>query len=122
MMLCLSQTNNISVFENKAIQIIIMYQWNNIWYKKTMLMMLMPISFQIMVFTTWSCIFMPNQDIINETTANILEFVSLVLAFYFVIIESLCLYGMLQGKTEFNLRTCMELALGYLSPVLILVC
>lgn len=94
MMLSLSQTNNISVYENRAIQIIIMHQWNNFWYKKTLYIMLLPISLQIIVFTTWSCVFMPNQDIINETAGAIMEMASLLLAVYFICIESVSLYGM----------------------------
>lgn len=100
-----------------------MYQWNNFWYRRTMWLILLPISLQIVVFTVWSCIFMPNDDLIPESTAAILELISFCLAAYFIIIESVCLYGIINNKSDFSLQgSLMETVLGFLSPVLILVC
>ncbi len=100
-MLSLQQTRNIEVFSHPAIQMVIVHMWNKYWRDRSMWIILFPLALQILIFTTWSCCYLPNKENANETLGLVLEIISFSLACYFMIIEIISSYGLCGGKIEF---------------------
>ena len=114
------------MYSNAAIQLIVMHQWETYWKKKSFRFILSPLILQVVVFTIWSCSYLPNKARANENLGSILEISSFCLAFYFVLIELVstvaAFFGDKNKKKDANLHSKFELLLSFASPSMILAC
>ena len=91
-MQALQINKDISIFQNQSIQIIVVNQWK-LWWWRNFSMIMMPMITQLIIFTIYTCFILVNKKNANSTLIVVLEWVSLALAAYFLILEVIKMVG-----------------------------
>ena len=89
------------------------------WKRFNTVVLIIPMSIQLVVYSILSCVFRPNEKNVDENLIFVFELASAVIALYFLIIETMVTYGLF--KTGVKMAGTGELILNFLSPTLILV-
>ena len=121
----LQNNREISVYSNPAVQLIVMHQWETYWKRKSFCFILAPLILQVIVFTIWSCSYLPNKERADRNLGNVLEISSFCLALYFVIIETCSSAAAFFSKDEKKStyrQSSVEFLLSFASPGMILAC
>ena len=78
--------NDIEIFSNESIQIIVQEHWEA-WSRKNFWLLGFPIGLTIFFFTVWSNILLVNHTRIDSTFMIVWEVCTVALASYFVILQ-----------------------------------
>ena len=106
------------IYSNKGIQLIVENQWRR-WKTYNTMIIMLPMCVQLFVYTVNSCFFQPQADNVPEYLMYGFEVISAGLAGYFLFMEIITAKGVSRVELEESWK---ELALNFLSPILILTC
>mmetsp|Transcript_35249 Transcript_35249/g.46413 ORF Transcript_35249/g.46413 Transcript_35249/m.46413 type:complete len:312 (+) Transcript_35249:484-1419(+) len=118
----LQKNEDIGVYANPSVQILIVNQWNQ-WQATNFWMIMMPMVLQLFVFTILTCFCMVNKRNVDKTLMPTLEYVSAVLALYFLLIELIKTVGFFRSSQASSItgKVIFEISIELASPILILI-
>ena len=110
---------NPSLYDKTGIQLLVRNHWK-FWRKRNYMFIILPWVLQLIVFTLWSSILLPNKANADEGFRFALELISLVIASYFLVVRLVSLFSL--RSIDLFFEDVAGITINIISPTLIIAC